>query len=487
MSDNDLNNNDNNEWKDQKDRDSQDEGQQKDDSYSDDHQIREKTGEYRYRKDEISQSNIDDVNKANYYSQKDQDDYSDDNYNNNYNHQKQYPKQPSKLRRAFGFISKAIVFGLIAAVTFIGANEAFYLINPDSNTGISIFADEEEEKFTIKQTKVIEDTIVDTDVTKVAKDAMPSIVTITGTFTETYSFFGQQIDEEKQGGGSGIIIEQNESELLIATNNHVVEGANPIVVTFIDGEDAKAIIKGTDKTADLAVIAVDISNLSEGTRDSIEIAEVLDDGNVEVGEKVVAIGNALGIGQSVTVGYVSAVDREVDVGNNVMTLLQTDAAINPGNSGGALINMEGQVIGINTIKFAANEVEGMGYAIPVERAMPIINELKSREIIAEAEKGYLGVGIRDVTEDIANMFNWPVGVYVASVSPGGPADEAGIFQGDIIVGLNEIEITSTTQLIEKVTSYRTGTEVTVKIMRQVGNSYEGQDIVVTLGHQPENK
>ena len=312
---------------------------------------------------------------------------------------------------------------------------------------------------------------------------MPSIVSIKGTFTETYNFFGQQIDEERPGAGSGIIIDKNDTELLIATNNHVVEGAKPIEVIFIDGESSEAIIKGTDSTADLAVIAVDITTLSEGTKDAIKVSSVLDDEDIKVGEKVVAIGNALGIGQSVTVGYVSAVDREVNIDNNKMTLLQTDAAINPGNSGGALINMEGEVIGINTVKFASNTVEGMGYAIPITRAMPILSELKSREIIAEEDQGYLGIVIQDVTEDIAEMFNWPVGVYISEAIEGGAAKNAGILNGDIITGINDIEITSTTQLIEKVTSYRAGTEVTVKLMRKQDDEYKEMDIEVTLGRK----
>lgn len=437
-----------------------------------------------YRKD---QSNGDNQSDEGYQRNEDTGEYRinkklDSDYDYNYNNNK-----PSKGRSIWRLVLKAVAFGLIVAVTFIVTNQIFYAINPDLNNGNGFLAEDDEDKFTIEQTKIIEDNIADTDVTQVAETTMPSVVTITGMFTETYNFFGQQIDEEQAGGGSGIIIDQNETELLIATNNHVVEGANPIEVTFINGESTEAIIKGTDVTADLAVIAVDINELNEETRNAIEIAKVLDEGEVKVGEKVVAIGNALGIGPSVTVGYVSALDREVDVNGNVMTLLQTDAAINPGNSGGALLNMNGEVIGINTVKFVEDKVEGMGYAIPIYRAMPILNELKSREIIPEAEQGYLGVSIRDVTEDIAETFNWPLGVYVGEVVDGGPADEAGILQGDIIVGMDDIDITSMTQLIEKTTSYRAGTEVTIRLMRNQGGTYEELEVKAILGSSQTNR
>lgn len=411
--------------------------------------------------------------------------YSQDQYKeipNNVNDKA--TKKPNKVKKSLGFVFKAVAFGLIAAVTFMGVNMIVNNIYPDINNNKEHLTDNiENNEFQIEQTEVLYNSVEETDVTTVVENAMPSIVSIKGTFTETYNFFGQQIDEERPGAGSGIIIDKNDTELLIATNNHVVEGAKPIEVIFIDGESSEAIIKGTDSTADLAVIAVDITTLSEGTKDAIKVSSVLDDEDIKVGEKVVAIGNALGIGQSVTVGYVSAVDREVNIDNNKMTLLQTDAAINPGNSGGALINMDGEVIGINTVKFASNTVEGMGYAIPITRAMPILNELKSREIIAEEDQGYLGIAIQDVTEDIAEMFNWPVGVYVSEAIEGGAAKNAGILNGDIITGINDIEITSTTQLIEKVTSYHAGTEVAIKLMRKQGDEYKEMNIEVTLGRK----
>lgn len=392
-------------------------------------------------------------------------------------------KKPSKSKKGIGLILKGIAFGLIASITFLGVNYLVYNMGSIGNGANGILTPSNKE-YVIKQTQITDGILEDTDVTKVVEDTMPSIVTITGAFTETYNFFGQQIDEEKSGGGSGIIIGENDSELLIATNNHVVEGANTILVTFIDGKEATAIIKGTDAAADLAVISIDLTSISKETRDKIQIANINEDGDIKVGEKAVAIGNALGYGQSVTVGYISAKDREINISNNKMVLLQTDAAINPGNSGGALLNMKGEVIGINTVKFAANEVEGMGYAIPVSRAMPIINELMSREIIAEEDQGYLGITIKDFTEDIAEMFNWPAGVYVYEIAENSGASEAGILKGDIITGINDIDITSSTQLIEKVTSYRIGTKVNVKLMRNQDGRYVEKEVEVTLGEKP---
>jgi serine protease Do len=407
---------------------------------------------------------------------------NDDNNNKN--------KGSGKLVRVLGFVTKGIVFGVIAAVTFIGVNKLAYELDLGSyrsygDSGLYLNESSNNE-YRIEKTDILNSVVKDTDVTQVVEETMPSTVTITGTFTETYNFFGQEINKDNDGGGSGIIIGKNEKELLIATNNHVVEGANPIVVTFIDGTTGQGIIKGTDSTADLAVVSVDLSSISKETQDAIKIAKIHTDENVKVGEKVIAIGNALGYGQSVTVGYISARDREVTVppNNNKMILLQTDAAINPGNSGGALLNLAGEVIGINTVKFASNEVEGMGYAIPISRAMPIINELMSREILAEEEQGYLGIGIKDVTEEIANMFGWPIGVYVSEISEGSGAGEAGLLTGDIITGLNDISITSTTQLVEKVTSYRIGTKVTVTVMRNEDGEYVEKEFQVTLRERP---
>ncbi len=412
---------------------------------------------------------------------------------------KKKPRKFNFFKKTLKLVLGAAIFGIVAGACFLGFNVVYYQINPDaapiainigdggSFGGFQLYISPTQEEDTkISTTTVSQDAIQQkTDITDVVETTMPSIVTITTTYTQSYNWFGQQFDQQGEGGGSGIIVGKNDKELLIATNNHVVEGADPIKVNFIDGTEATAIIKGTDAVADLAVISVDLSTIEEATLSAIEVAKLGDSESVKVGEMAIAIGNALGYGQSTTVGYISAKDRTVELEDKTMVLLQTDAAINPGNSGGALLNLKGEVIGINTVKYASSEVEGMGFAIPISRALPIINELMEREILADNEKGFLGVSIEDVTEDIANTYNWPVGVYVKSVVAGGSAEEAGIKAGDIITKVNDTEITAGTQLREKVTSYRVGTDVTVTIMRSSGGKFVEKEIEVHLGKNPE--
>lgn len=318
-------------------------------------------------------------------------------------------------------------------------------------------------------------------VSDIAENAMPSMVSIDCTVTQTYNYFGQNYSQDATGSGSGFIIEENDKELFIATNNHVVEGANSIEITFIDGEKAEATTKGTDSTADLAVVSVKKSDLKKDTMKQIKVAAIGESDDVRLGEMVVAIGNALGYGQSVTVGYVSAKDREVKVSaGEKMVLLQTDAAINPGNSGGALINLQGQVIGIPTIKYADSTVEGMGFAIPISRANPILEELAKREVLTESEQGYLGISCLDVTSDANKMYGMPVGVYVSEVSDDGAAKAAGIQVGDIITAINGVEASSKEALIEKVHSYRIGTEITLTVQRSHNGTYQEMEFKVTL-------
>ena len=252
---------------------------------------------------------------------------------------------------------------------------------------------------------------------------------------------------------------------------------------------ADAVTKGTDATADLAVVTVDITKIKDTTLKAITVAKLGNSDNSKVGEMVIAIGNALGYGQSVTVGYISAKDRNVEVSadgytSKTMVLLQTDAAINPGNSGGALINMKGEVIGINTVKYASDEVEGMGYAIPITKATPIITELMSREILTEAEQGYLGISGTDVTEDVASYYNMPVGVYIKETVKGGAAEKGGLKPDDIITKADKIEISSISQLKEYVNSLRVGTKVKVTYMRNTNGAYEEGTLTVTLGKNP---
>jgi serine protease Do len=314
---------------------------------------------------------------------------------------------------------------------------------------------------------------------------MPSIVAINSKATmTTQDFFGREFSQESEGSGSGIIISQNGSELLIVTNNHVVEGATAIEIVFSDETKASATVKGSESNADLAVLTVDISSLSKETASTIKVATLGNSGEMVPGEMVIAIGNALGYGQSVTVGYVSAVNREVTIDNQTMTLLQTDAAINPGNSGGALINTSGQVIGINSVKFASEDVEGMGYAIPISDAVPMINELMNREAVAAEDQGFLGIDsstAQEVNEIYAERFNMPIGVYINDVVAGSPAEAAGLMQGDIITGLDGSKVETIEDLKNALSYKKAGQKVKVKIQVMDGGSYEEKELEVTLG------
>ena len=273
---------------------------------------------------------------------------------------------------------------------------------------------------------------------------------------------------------------------MIVTNNHVVAGADSITVTFIDDTTAKATVKGTDPTADLAVISVKVADLKQETRGNIKVASLGHSEDVKVGQMAIAIGNALGYGQSVTVGYISAKDRQVEVGDgnsssaNTMVLLQTDAAINPGNSGGALLDVNGNVIGINSVKYADTKVEGIGYAIPMSDAIPIINELMNREVLKDEEKGYLGITGRTISEEISEAYGFPIGIYISEVSESGAAKKAGIKQGDIITKINGNKVTSIEQVQNKVNNTKAGTEITVTIARSQEGEYKEQDVEVVL-------
>ncbi|MCD7825210.1 MAG: trypsin-like peptidase domain-containing protein, partial [Clostridiaceae bacterium] len=326
------------------------------------------------------------------------------------------------------------------------------------------------------------------DVATIAEQCMPAVVAITSTTegTDYYDLFGQYYQgEDTASSGTGFIVGKNDDELLIATNNHVIDGAKTISVQFIDDEIYEAEEKGSDSANDLAVVAVDVSKVKDSTMEQIKIADLGDSDEVKVGEKVVAIGNALGYGQSVTVGYISAKDREITESSsdgstqNTITAIQTDAAINPGNSGGALINMQGQVIGINSAKIADSSVEGVGYAIPISVATPIIDELMNREILKDSEKGYLGISGSTVTQG-ASAYNLPYGVYVKEVAEGGAADKGGIKVNDIITAVDKMEVTTMESLQEKINSYRKGTEVEITVQRSTDGVYKAKKLTVTL-------
>ncbi len=324
------------------------------------------------------------------------------------------------------------------------------------------------------------------DVTEVAENVMPSIVSITNkSVQEVRSMYYGSMKYESESAGSGIILGENDTELLIMTNNHVVEGSKELTVGFIDDEVYPAVIKGTDQADDLAVIAVKKEDIKKETLDKIAIADIGDSETLKIGQPVVAIGNALGYGQSVTAGIVSALDREVSIDNMSNDLIQTDAAINPGNSGGALLNLQGQVIGINSAKYAAAEVEGMGYAIPISDAMPILEELMnraSRDKVEEDERGYLGIANNiDLPQDYADALGIPKGVYITEVIKDSPAEKAGLLKGDVLKKFDGIAVTDMSNLKEQMQYYKAGETVELLILRSDSGEYKEKTVKVTLG------
>lgn len=396
------------------------------------------------------------------------------------------PKRRKKreVPRLVKTICLALVFGIVASAAFQASNVVAgkFLKTSDGKEVKGVD--------TVESTKLSTNTKseVTSDVAEIAEKVMPSVVSITNmSVQQVQSFFGGIQERENKSVGSGIIIAQNDSELLVITNNHVVQQNQALTVSFIDEESVEAQVKGTDAAKDLAVVAVNLSDIKDSTREKIKVANVGNSDNLKVGEPVVAIGNALGYGQSVTSGIISAMGRQLE-GIDAQ-LIQTDAAINPGNSGGALLNANGEVIGINTAKVATDTVEGMGYAIPVTSVSSVIENLMNRETrtkVAEDEQGYLGIEGVDVTADSADMYNMPTGVYVADVTSGGGAKKAGITKGSIITELNGITINSMTTLKEQLQYYRAGetVEVTVQIIGTKGD-YRQEKVEITLGEKPQ--
>ena len=404
--------------------------------------------------------------------------------------------EPVKKKKGSKKVWKGLAFALGFLVVAGGTFGAVYAINHgDGNSSdnkqliqegtantdneVKGSASENSES-TIVSTNAVTGTTVN-DVSGVVEEVMPSIVSINSTITETSSFFGQPYSQEAKSAGSGIIIGQMDQTLLIATNNHVVSGAKNVSVTFNDQEAVDATIKGTDSSNDLAVITVDMSKMKDSTKKAIRIATLGDSDHVKVGEMVVAIGNALGYGQSVTVGYLSAKNRKVQTDDYTMNLLQTDAAINPGNSGGALLNAAGQVIGINSVKYASTEVEGIGYAIPITYAVPIINNLINNSDIPDQDKGYLGVRFSDIDSTYLQRYNMPEGVYITEVVSGSPANKGGLQIGDIITGIDGRSINSPSAFQEYLSMKRGGTEVTITYQRIGNKGYEEKQVKITLG------
>lgn len=400
---------------------------------------------------------------------------------NSYHYENVPNKKPRKgAPKWLKFLCFALVFGLVAGAAFQVGNVAVgKLIGTSGATGGENTSKIENTKISTSSNSTISSEVAD-----IAEQAMPSAVSITNmSIQQVQSFFGGIQEMESTSVGSGIIIAQNDSELLIITNNHVVEGSKTLTVSFIDEESVEAQVKGTDAAKDLAVIAVSLKDIKSSTMDQIKVASLGDSDKLKVGEPVIAIGNALGYGQSVTTGIVSAKGREIDEIDG--KLIQTDAAINPGNSGGALLNASGEVIGINTAKAASDMTEGMGYAIPVTSVSNVIDSLINRETrtkLEEGKQGYLGIEGVDVTTESSEMYGMPVGVYISDVTRGGGAKDAGLKKGMIITKLNGITIDSMMTLKEQLMYYAPGdkVELTIQVADRTGG-YDESKVKVTLG------
>lgn len=325
-----------------------------------------------------------------------------------------------------------------------------------------------------------------TDVTQVVEAVMPACVSITNNFTQTVQdFWGQTYSQDETASGSGIIIGENEQELLIVTNNHVVDSTEQLYVQFINGETVEAQVKGTDASADLAVVAVKLDTIANSTKQEICIARMGDSDSLKIGEPAIAIGNALGYGQSVTTGVISALNRKIESSNSEegTSLIQTDAAINPGNSGGALLNMRGEVIGINSNKIGGSSIEGMGYAIPISTARPIIEDLMERQTrtkYSEEERGYLGSSCINVTSDLSENFSMPQGIFVAQVYSGTGAEAAGLVRGNIVVAFDGVTVQDQEELTKQMQYYKAGESVEITIMVNSANGYQQKNVTVTL-------
>lgn len=404
----------------------------------------------------------------------------------------QLPKKHHKCPRWAKLAGSAVAFGVIASCTFMGVNAVagkYFGTNTTQQTSSSkaTTSKNSDSSSTLKLSQ--SSSTVTSDVSDIVNNAMPSVVAITNmSVQEVQSYFGGTQQQESTSCGSGIIIGKNDSELLIVTNNHVVEGAETLTVSFANETSVEASIKGTDSSKDLAVVAVPLDSIDDDTMNAISIITLGDSDQLQVGEPVIAIGNALGYGQSVTTGIVSALDRNLDMEGFDSKLIQTDAAINPGNSGGALLNANGELIGINTAKVNANAVEGMGYAIPISDATSVIENLMNRETrtkVDESEQGFLGIEGYDVTSEKAEMYSIPTGVFVRSVEDGSAADKAGITAECIITKFDGITIDSMSTLQSQMQYFKAGdkVEVVIEVPNKSGTKYEEKTVTVTLGER----
>ncbi len=424
-------------------------------------------------------------------------------YNYNYNYQPSYGTGGNAPKKKGGFLKKAVLltlsavfFGMVSGATMFGVNRLANIALPlETQAQVQIQPETQAPLNNAQALPAPQETyapigtgVVIEDVSPIVEQAMPSVVAINNTtLYQSSSWFGQTQTYEVPSSGSGIIVGENETELLIVTNHHVVEDSNTLSVTFIDESTVDAAIKGTDSASDLAVIAVPLDQIDELTRAKIKAATLGDSDSLKMGQGVIAIGNALGHGQSVTVGHVSALDREVTVDGVTRTVIQTDAAINPGNSGGALLNAKGELIGINEAKYADETVEGVGYAIPISYAVDIIEDLKLRTTkveVAEEDQGYLGIQVQNVDSTTAQMLGMPQGVYVYKIMEDSAAAASDLREKDIITKFDGENVRNNADLTGLLTYYKAGTTVTLTVQSLENGVYVEREVEVTLKNRP---
>lgn len=445
------------------------------------------TGGSSYQYDNGNNSNDTYNNSYSSHGWRDESTYNNENYYGN------IPPEPDKRRRqrkngsknnkngmgkkAAKLVASAAVFGLVAGACFVGVDKLY----PSTADRIETTSGTTSAK---SETSSSGSSSSSSNVASVVNEVMPSVVSITSTIqSSNYYGFGTQ---ESEGAGSGFIVAKTKDNLMIATNNHVVSDATSLTVGFADDTTAKATVVGTDSSADLAVISVKIKDIKDSTASKIKVATLGSSDDLKVGEEVVAIGNALGYGQSVTTGVVSAKNREVSLTDGTMNLLQTDAAINPGNSGGVLINMDGQVVGINNAKLEDTSVEGMGYAIPITTAKTILTDLMNASSVSTKDAAFLGVVGRDINESYSSALGIPSGIYVSQVVSGSPAEKAGISAGDVITKFEGNNVSTMSGLKEKLALKKANTKVKITFKRaNQSGTYEEKTVTVTLGKKSD--
>lgn len=410
-----------------------------------------------------------------------------DNRNNNGGHRQ--PKKKSYVKTTALVTAAALLFGVVSGGTMFGVNRAAELLFPQPEETAPVSLSTTQTVAPAQSTSAADSNgVIIEDVSPIVEAAMPSVVAITNTMLyQNNTWFGATQTYEVPSSGSGIIVGQNDTELLIVTNNHVIEDSTSLQVTFIDESTVDAAVKGTDSESDLAVIAVPLDSISADTKSQIKAATMGDSDSLKMGQGVIAIGNALGLGQSVTVGHVSALNREINVDGLTKTVIQTDAAINPGNSGGALLNAQGELIGINEAKYASTDVEGVGYAIPISLVKDTIENLMNKTTkveLPEEEQGYLGIQIQNINSATSQMYGMPEGVYVYKITENSAAANSDLREKDIITKFDGETVHSYADLTELLTYYKAGSTVTLTVQRLENGEYTEKEVEITLMNRP---